>query len=64
MGEVGSRKTIPSVIPLQLYPSFRFLVFSCMKALSFFFAALHSLWDFSSPTRDWTQDLGCESVES
>ena len=30
----------------------------------FFGATSHSLWDLSSLTRDWTQALGRESVES
>ena len=37
------------------------------KGSSFFFfllAMLHGLWDLSSPTRDWTQALGSESMES
>ena len=31
---------------------------------NYFLAAPLSLWDFSSPTKDGTQTLGSESVES
>lgn len=52
------------------YVKSHFLLFENLSDVSdvsfffFFFALLHSLWDFSSPTRAGTHTLGSESVEA
>ena len=41
-----------------------FIVSGFDQRFLLFLAVSCSLWDLSSPTRDWTQDPGSESMES
>ena len=41
-----------------------FLILTCYSYFLLFLAIQHSLWDLSSPNRDWTQALGTDSTES